>query len=99
MIKDFKKAHNSLDYVMNLIQFSMDGPNTNWAFHQAVSDLRKSENPVVQISWKLEVVSFVKFMVRLVLVWGRLIGKWERSSMLHGPFSRSLLPEDQTIYL
>ena len=75
MIKDFKEAHNSLDYVMNLIQFSMDGPNTNWAFHQAVSDLRKSESPVVQIFWKLEVVGFVKSMVRLVQVWGRLIGK------------------------
>ena len=75
MIKDFKEAHNSLDYVMNLIQFSMDGPNTNWAFHQAVSDLRKSESPVVQIFWKLEVVSFVKSMVRLVQVWGRLIRK------------------------
>ena len=99
MIKDFKEAHNSLDYVMNLIQFSMDGPNTNWAFHQAVSDLRKSENPVVQISWKLEVAGFVKSMERLVQVSGRLIGKWERSSMLHCPFSRSLLPEDQTIYL
>ena len=75
MIKDFKEAHNSLDYVMNLIQFSMDGPNTNWAFHQTVSDLRKSESPVVQIFWKLEVVGFVKSMVRLVQVWGRLIGK------------------------
>ena len=45
MIKDFKEAHNGLDYVMNLIQFSMYGPNTNWVFHRAVSDLRKSENP------------------------------------------------------
>ena len=44
MIKDFKEAHNGLDYVMNLIQFLMDGPNTNWAFHRAVSGLRKSEN-------------------------------------------------------
>ena len=40
MIKDFKEAHNGLDY-----GFSMDGPNTNWAFHRAVSDLSKSENP------------------------------------------------------
>ena len=45
MIKDFKEAHNVLDYVMNLILFSMDEPNRNWAFHRAVSDLRKSENP------------------------------------------------------
>ena len=45
MIKDFKEADNVLDYAMNLIQFSMDWPNTNWAFHRAVSDLRKSENP------------------------------------------------------
>ena len=45
MIKDFKEAHNVLDYAMNLIQFSMDWPKTNWAFHRAVSDLRKSENP------------------------------------------------------
>ena len=45
MIKDFKEAHNGLDYVMNLIQFSMDGPNTNWALHCTVSDLMKSENP------------------------------------------------------
>ena len=45
MIKDFKEAHSGLDDVMNLIQFLMDGPNTNWVFHRAVSDLRKSENP------------------------------------------------------
>ena len=45
MIKDFKEAHDGLDYVMNLIHFWMDGPKTNWAFHRAVSDLSKSENP------------------------------------------------------
>ena len=45
MIKGFKEAHNGLDYEINLIQFSMDGLNTNWAFHGAVSDLRKSGNP------------------------------------------------------
>ena len=45
MIKDFKEAHDGLDYEINMIQFSMDGLNTNWAFHGAVSDLRKSGNP------------------------------------------------------
>ena len=71
MIKDSKEAHNVLDYAMNLIQFSMDGSNTNWAFHRAVSDLRKS--PVLQISWKLGIVGFMMSTVRLALVWGRLI--------------------------
>ena len=45
MIKDFKEAHNGLDYEISLIQFSMDDLNTNWAFRGAVSDLRKSGNP------------------------------------------------------
>ena len=90
MIKDFKKAHNGLDYVMNLIQFSMDGPNTNWALHRAVSDWRKSENPYAPDL--LEIGSCGLYVVHSTF--GTSVGKidWKMGkkcnaawSILHGP--------------
>ena len=90
MIKDFKEAHNGLDYVMNLIQFSMDGPNTNWALHQAISDLRKSENPYAPDL--LEIGSCGLYVVHSTF--GTSVGKtdWKMGkkcsaawSILHGP--------------
>ena len=77
----------------------MDGPNTDWAFYQAVSDLRKSENLCAPDL--LEIGSCGLHVVHSAFGTGvgKLIRRWERSSILHRPFSRSLLPEDQIVCL
>ena len=40
MMEDFKKAHNGLDIINNLVQLSMDGPNVNCAVGK-ISDTRE----------------------------------------------------------
>ena len=47
MMEDFKKAHNGLDIINNVVQLSMDGPNINWAFLEELEKCRKLENPKV----------------------------------------------------
>ena len=47
MMENFKKAHNGLDIISNLVQLSMDGPNVNWAFLEGQEKYRKLENPKV----------------------------------------------------
>ena len=93
MIKDFREAHNGLDYVMNFIQFLMDGPNTNWAFHQAASDLRKSENPCAPDLLEIGSCGLHLSTVHLALVWGRPIGRWERSSISMVHFQEVFCPK------
>jgi len=41
---EFKKAHDSLDIVHNLVQVSMDGPNVNWAFINLLVEYRKNQD-------------------------------------------------------
>ena len=44
MMEDFKKTHNGLDFINNLVQLPMDGPNINWAFLEELEKYRKLEN-------------------------------------------------------
>ena len=55
IMDDFKKAHKDLDVVHNLLQLSMHGPNVNWAFHGALEEYRKTEDPNAPSDqyWKL----------------------------------------------
>ena len=45
LVEEFKSSHKEFDFVNALIQISMDGPNVNWAFHRALGELRKAEDP------------------------------------------------------
>ena len=44
-MEDFKKAHEGLDIVHNLVQVSMDGPHVNWAFMDVLAEYRKTQDP------------------------------------------------------
>lgn len=45
VMDEFKRVHKELDIVNNLVQLSMDGPNVNWAFLDALERYRKEEDP------------------------------------------------------
>ena len=44
VMEDFKKTRNGLDFINNLVQLPMDGPNVNWAFLEELEKYRKLEN-------------------------------------------------------
>ena len=47
MMEDFKKAHNGLDIINNLVHLSVDGANVNWAFLEEQEKYWNLVNPKV----------------------------------------------------
>ena len=45
IMDDFKRVHEELDIVNNLMQLSVDGPNVNGAFLNTLENNRKEEDP------------------------------------------------------
>lgn len=45
IMDDFKRVHEELDIVNNLMQLSVDGPNVNGAFLKTLGNNRKEEDP------------------------------------------------------
>ena len=45
LIQTFKDVHHNLNYVKNLWQISMDGPNVNWKMLKLIKEDRKSQDP------------------------------------------------------
>ena len=41
----FKDVNRNLNYVRNLLQISMDGPNVNWNLSKLVKEDRKIQDP------------------------------------------------------
>ena len=44
VVKAFKSLHGELDYVHNLAQISMNGPNVNWNIADMLKQYRKEED-------------------------------------------------------
>ena len=44
----FKEVHCDLDYVHNMIQISMDGPNVNWKMAEIANKHYKKQDPEAQ---------------------------------------------------
>ena len=44
-LEHFTNAHDKLDYVSKLVQFSMDGPNVNWKLLDLFEEDRHDKNP------------------------------------------------------
>ena len=45
VMDDFKRVHEELDIINNLVQLLMDGPNISWAFRNVLENCRKEEDP------------------------------------------------------
>ena len=46
LIQRFKDVHHNLNYVRNLLQISMDGPNVNWKLSKLVKEDRKIQDTI-----------------------------------------------------
>ena len=51
LLKTFKEIHHDVDYVKNLMQISMDGPNVVWKMLRLVKEDQKNKDPLSPELW------------------------------------------------